>query len=393
MRVCMPAYTFYESDERIQQYAESLIGRGDHVDVIALRKNGQKYSGELNGVSIARVQKRTYKEKGSISYLLKILSFFAKATFILTKEHLKRPYDVVHVHSVPDFLVFVAWVPKLTGAKVILDIHDILPEFYGSKFGKGSDSFLYKLLLLTEKLSIGFCHHVIIANDIWREKLLKRSVADAKCTAILNYPNSNFFYKRPPISRNNKFIVMYPGSINWHQGVDLAIKAFSCIKSIVPQAELHIYGEGNLKKKLVQLVEELDLRDTVIIKPEVPLHEIAEIMSRADLGIVPKRSNSFGNEAFSTKTLQFMALGVPLLVSGTKIDRYYFNDSIVHFFKSGVIKSLVNCLLELIRNDELRIKIAENANEYIKNNTWDVKKSVYLDLVDDLTTHKSWHPV
>jgi glycosyltransferase involved in cell wall biosynthesis len=389
----MPAYTFYESDERIQQYAESLINRGDHVDVIALKKDGQKSNGRLNGVSITRVQKRIYKEKGSISYLLKILSFFTKASFILTKEHLKNPYDLIHVHSVPDFLVFVAWLPKLTGARVILDIHDILPEFYYSKFGKGSDSFLYKLLLLTEKLSIKFCHHVIIANDIWREKLLKRSVSDAKCTAILNYPNPNFFYKRPPISRKNKFIVMYPGSINWHQGIDLAVKAFSRIKSIVPQAELHIYGEGNFKKKLVQLVEELDLRDTVIIKPEVPLHEIAEIMSRADLGIVPKRSDSFGNEAFSTKTLQFMALGVPLLVSGTKIDRYYFNDSMVHFFKSGDIKSLVNCLIELIKNDELRMKIAENANEYIKNNTWDVKNSVYLDLVDKLTAKKNGHPV
>ena len=64
----------------------------------------------------------------------------------------------------------------------------------------------------------------------------------------------------------------------------------------------------------------------------IPLEEIAKIMAQADLGVVPKRSEGFGNEAFSTKTLEFMALGVPVLASGTKIDHYYFNDSVVEFF-------------------------------------------------------------
>ena len=47
---------------------------------------------------------------------------------------------MIHVHSVPDFLVFAALVPKLLGARIILDIHDILPEFYASKFGASKDS-------------------------------------------------------------------------------------------------------------------------------------------------------------------------------------------------------------------------------------------------------------
>ena len=58
-------------------------------------------------------------------------------------------------------------------------------------------------------------------------------------------------------------------------------------------------------------------------------------MSGADLGIVPKRANSFGNEAYSTKIMEFMSLGVPMVVSDTKSDRYYFDDSVVRFFESG----------------------------------------------------------
>ena len=58
----------------------------------------------------------------------------------------------------------------------------------------------------------------------------------------------------------------------------------------------------------------------------LPLRAIASMMADADLGVVPKRNDSFGGDAFSTKILEFMALGVPLLVADTRIDRHYFND-------------------------------------------------------------------
>ena len=48
----------------------------------------------------------------------------------LTQEQFRDGYDLIHVHSVPDFEVFAAAYPKLTGTKIILDIHDIVPEFY-----------------------------------------------------------------------------------------------------------------------------------------------------------------------------------------------------------------------------------------------------------------------
>ena len=49
MKVCMLAYSFYENDARIKQYATALIERGDSVDVIALRRPGQPTHSVLNG--------------------------------------------------------------------------------------------------------------------------------------------------------------------------------------------------------------------------------------------------------------------------------------------------------------------------------------------------------
>ncbi len=44
-----------------------------------------------------------------------------------------RRYDVVHVHNMPDFLVFAAFWPRAFARKVVLDVHDLMPEAYCSK--------------------------------------------------------------------------------------------------------------------------------------------------------------------------------------------------------------------------------------------------------------------
>ena len=140
-RVCMLVYSFYETDNRVIRYAETLAKRGDQVDVIALRKKGQPYTEVLNGVRVFRVQEREKNEKKSLDYLARLSRFFFRSGVLVTKKHLQAPYDLIHVHSVPDFEVFAALVPKLLGAKIILDIHDIVPEFYASKFKRHSSIF------------------------------------------------------------------------------------------------------------------------------------------------------------------------------------------------------------------------------------------------------------
>jgi len=383
-RVCMLAYTFYESDPRVMRYAEALAERGDEVDVIALRRETRGPSDRIHGVRVFRIQKRVLNEKRKLSYLFRILLFFLRSLIFLGRKHLQKRYDVVHVHSVPDFLVFAALLPKLTGAKVILDIHDLLPELYASKFKTREDSLTFRLLLGVERASTAFADHVLIANHLWQEKLLSRCLQDGKCTVVLNVPDRTIFARRERPKQNDEFIVMFPGTLNWHQGVDIAIRAFRHVKDQIANAEFHIYGEGASKEALVRLIQELGLEGCVILRDPLPLREIASVMANADLAVVPKRKDSFGNEAFSTKILEFMALGVPLIVADTDIDRFYFDDSVVKFFHSGDEKDLARCMLQVIRDSELRKRLVRNALEFIERNDWATKKGEYLDLVDCL---------
>ena len=384
MRVCMVAYTFYETDNRVRRYAETLAQRGDDVDAIVLRREGAAPQVALNGVNVYGIQKRQRDEHGPLSYLLKLLLFFFRSAWVLTMRHLRQPYDVIHVHSVPDFQVFAAFVPRLMGAKVILDIHDIIPEFYASKFRIGEESLMFRALLLVEKLSGIFSNHVIIANHLWYDRLTRRSVPAKKCTAIINYPDLSIFSRRPRNVENGDFVMCYPGTLNWHQGVDLAIRAVAILREKAPHLKLLIIGDGPDREKLKVLVQEYGLGDRVVISGVVPLEMVAQTMAGVDLGVVPKRKDSFGNEAFSTKIMEFMAMGVPVVASKTRIDQYYFNENLVQFFESESIEDLASRILQLVNDLEKRSMLSASALKFIEVNNWDVRKHEYLDLVDRL---------
>lgn len=384
MKVLMVGYTYYESDNRVRRYAESLARRGDDVEVVALRQKGQPVCDTIRGVKLFRIQYREINEKTKLDYLFRIVLFLWNSFFFISLRHLKKRYDLVHVHSVPDFEVFAAIMLKLTGVRVILDIHDMVPEFYASKFDSGANSVLSSALKLIERICCSFSDHVIISNHIWGERLIARSIQKEKCSVILNYPDPFLFTRTRPKKETGSFIVMYPGTIAWHQGVDIAVRAMNLLHEKSPRIEFHIYGKGPEEPNIAKLIGELNLSDTVKLLGGASMETIIEKMMDVDLGIVPKRGDDFGGEAFSTKILEFMAMGVPMLIAETRIDRYYFNDDLVTFFKGGDERDLAEKIYSLATHPSHMEQQSNRALAYIEQNNWNVKKEEYFNLVKSL---------
>lgn len=385
-RICMITHSFYASDCRVRRYAEALAERGDSVEVIALRPRSNVAKEEIiKAVKLYRIQDRFGKnETTELSFLWPVLRFLFLSSRLLNRLQRHKPFDLIHIHNMPDFLVFAAWRAKLCGAKVILDIHDLMPELFSSKFGKSQSSTLASGLKLAERVSAAMADHIIVANHLWLEKYRARSAPAGKCSVFINYVDETIFFPRPRKPHDGKAIVMFPGGLQWHQGVDIAIRAFQKLHPQVPHAELHIYGDGHMKPQLVRLTQELGLTGVVRFFNCVRLEEIARLMAEADVGIVPKRADGFGNEAYSTKILEFMSLAVPMVVASTKVDRYYFNDSIVRFFESGNPDDLARAIIEVLGNHELRANMTKRASQYVSQNGWNSCKRNYLDLVDSL---------
>jgi glycosyltransferase involved in cell wall biosynthesis len=339
-------------------------------------------------------------EKGLLSYAIRILRFMLRSMLVLRRRHREHPYDVVHVHNAPDFLVFAAAFPKWKGVPVILDIHDLLPEFYASKFKVRHDSLVFGLLTFVERCCSAFANHVIIANHLWRDRLVARSSRTEKCSVVRNHPDLDIFVAQTgqEQKKSHTFLLTYPGSLNWHQGLDVAIRAFASVAEQIPDADFHIYGEGPAKPSLIELASELKMEGRVFFHDFLPSREIARIMAATQLAIEPKRATSaFGNEALSTKILEFMALGVPVIASKTMIHAYYYDDSIIQYYENDDETQLAEQILRLRRDPALRYRLVANAKKYVQENNWDARKHEYLGLVDSLVARserrRSWQQI
>src|SRR5271157_879332 len=386
-KVCMLVYSHYETDSRVRRYAEALARRGDHVDVVALASgDNQLGQASINGVTVYRIQRRQPDERNKWMYASRQVRFFLASAAFLAWHQREGRYDLVHVHNIPDFLVFAASFAKWGGAKLILDIHDIVPELFEDKFGAKSHRRYVRFLKAIEKVSAAFVDHVIVANHLWRAKLISRSVPEDKCSVSLNYPDQAIFFPHPRTRSDAKVVIVFPGSFQWHQGLDIAIEALAQVRKQVPNVELHLYGSGRLEGDLRALAGKLDLNGSVHFFASVPLDRIPEVMANADLGVVPKRADGFGNEACSTKIMEFMSQGVPVIASRTKIDTYYFDDTVLRFFPSGDVQALADAMLDLIQHKPLRDSLAAHGSEYVAQNSWEIRKHDYFALVDSLTS-------
>ncbi|MGJ5813858.1 glycosyltransferase [Paludibaculum fermentans] len=389
-KICMVTYSNYESANRVRRYAEALACRGDQVEVISL-STGDTPLGEdeINGVRVFRIQRRRHDERGKWTYALRLARFLLAASLLLFRRHRQLRYDLIHIHNIPDFMVFAAWYPKWTGVKVILDIHDIVPELFANKFKARSGALYFRLLKFVEKVSTAFADHVIIANHIWFDRITGRSVPSSKCGVFLNHVDPAIFFRRTRTRTDSKFVLLFHGTFQWHQGLEIAVEALAKIRETAPHVELHLYGGGggaDAVTHLSQLADRLGLNGSVKFCGTVPLHEIPQVIANADLGIVPKRADSFGNEACSTKIMEFMSQGIPVVASRTRIDTYYHDDRTVRFFTSGDSQAMAEAVLDIIRNPPLGEALAKAGLQYVEENSWDKRKQEYLALVDSLTT-------
>jgi glycosyltransferase involved in cell wall biosynthesis len=153
-----------------------------------------------------------------------------------------------------------------------------------------------------------------------------------------------------------------------------------------------IFGDGPERAKLEALVKENGLEGRVTIGAGVAIEKVAEAMTRVDMGVEPKRKRTFGNEALSTKILEFMAMDVPVLASDTVINQRYFGDGLVEFFVSDDVDDLAAAILRMMHDAPGRALLRERGLRYIESNNWTVKMHEYIDLVDRLLQPKGQLP-
>jgi glycosyltransferase involved in cell wall biosynthesis len=391
-RAAVLLYSHYPSDPRPRREAEALADAGMEVDLICLLEEpGQPACETINGVNVRRVPIRR-RRGGKVTYILQYVSFVGLCLVHLAWRSLRKRYDLVHVHNMPDFLVFGALVPKLRGAELMLDLHDPMPELMMAIFGLGEASRSVKLLKRVEKLSIRFADRVLTVNQACKRIFASRSCPPEKIAVVMNAPDEEIFGFQPcngvaVHDPAKPFVIMYHGSIVERHGLDLAVQALRLVRKQIPAAELRIYGlRTPFLDSVMASVRNDGLQDAVHYLGAQSLEQIVKSIDECDLGIIPNRRSVFTEINTPTRIFEYLSRGKPVIAPDVPGIVDYFGKHDLVFFELGNEEDLARQIEFVYFQSGPVTAIIKRGQEVYLGQRWSRKRIEFVNGVADLLT-------
>lgn len=387
--VCMVVYQNYYRDSRIRRYAEGLVASGAVVHVLCLRDAEGLPTSQTKGVKVFTLPLR--HATGSLShYMLAFDAALVLFTVRLLALYLRYHYQVIHVHNMPDYLVLSALIPRAIGARVILDIHDPMPEFYASRYLQAHSKGTVRLLRLQERISVNIAHAVITANTRFQANLVSRGIPASKVTVINNVPDPAVFDRT--LYRNGRqgdhpFTLIYAGTIAPRYGLDVAIGALPHLVGGIPGIKLVLIGgaQPQYLSELRRLAEKLGVAGSVQFRPPISVDQVPQQMAQADIGIYPALPDLHMEIATPSKVVEYAVMGLPIVASRLKVLSQLFGDKAIAFFEPGNPEQLAECVEVLYADPARRRELVENADAaYVCTHSWQAEQQTYFDLLQRL---------
>ncbi|HUC85887.1 MAG TPA: glycosyltransferase, partial [Candidatus Acidoferrales bacterium] len=391
-RAAIVLYSYYSTDPRPRREAEALQRAGMEVEVLSLRPSADRPRRQrLNGVDVFEMPLKR-RRAGKLVYIAQYAWFLTCAFSVLAVRCVRRRYQLVHVHNMPDFLVFSALAPRLAGAKIILDLHDPMPELFRSIYNLPEEHFIVHWLKKMERRSIAFADLVLTPNLAFKNLFTSRSCPVGKIETVMNSPEASIFDPQKFIPVNGRpakdkpFVLMYHGLIVERHGLDLAIRAVARVRSRIPGLQLRLYGEPtDYSKKIMSLVRELKLDSVVHPHGFQPLEEIARDISQIDLGVIPNRLSSFTEINFPTRIFEYLAMHKPVMVPVTKGINDYFKADEILYFEAGSVDNLAVKIEWAYQHPVELQDIMERGRRIYERHRWSLEENKLVELVGRLT--------
>jgi len=387
-RVAMVTFSAYPFDPRPRRAIDALVGAGATVDLICLGEEKAPRREEREGINVLRIPLK-HPRRGKVEYALRYGIFILTSGLVFALRSLRRRYDLVYVHNMPDILVASALVPKALGAKVVLDLHDPMPELMKTIFHVSEDNKSVQLIKRLEKWSIARADLVVTVNLACRRIFSSRSCSVEKIAVVMNAPDGKIFPFREAAanlatSRDSKapFVIMYHGSLVERNGLDVAIEALGRVRQTVPNAELHVFGPSTaFLERMKDVAREKGLGDCVKYQGPRNLEALVTEISKCDVGVIPNHRNAFTDINTPTRMFEYLALGKPVIAPSTLGITDYFDKESLLFFEPGDAAELAKQIEFTYFHPREVSEIARRGQNVYREHTWDRERHTLLDRV------------
>lgn len=388
-KIAVVVFSTYPSDVRVRREAETLQESGAQVEVICYRKKGQKRKETINNVIVHRL-KASKKRSGKFRYMCEYISFLIRSFFKLNHIYFKSFHNIIHVHNMPEFLVFSATIQKLLGSRIILDMHDPMPEVYMTKYGISHDHIAIKLLRWLERISIKFAHVVITPNKAFRDRFIERGCPADKIHIVMNSPKEESFLAGLTESRprdDGRFVIMYHGTLVERHGLATALEALALLRERIPNLLFKVFGDGEYVNEFQRKIAELRLEKVVQYFGFVENSEISKVIPTIDVGIIPNKKSPFTEINLPVRIFEYLCYHKPVIVPRTTGIRDYFDEGSINFFEAGNAESLANAIFNIYQNPAGQQEILEKGQQIYRQYRWHLEGENFVRIVNGLSSN------
>ena len=378
--VLVIAHQLLPSDPRVGKSIRALNEAGARVDVLCLREPGQTFRDQMGTALLYRLPVQRHRGAGLLTYLVEYASFFALAFVAAAVLHVRRRYRVVVTHTLPDPLVFAGLVPRLLGARVVMDMHEFTPELYETRYGLSRTSPLIRTMLLLERWSCRFADTVVTVHDPGVDILGRTGIARGRIVVVMNSAAERFETIAAEHAPGQPFTLVYHGTLVNQYDLETVVEAMARMAAEGDtNVRLRVVGEGPGLPALRERVASAGLAERVVFEPPMPIGEIPGVLAQCDCGVVPMRDIPYAHVALPMKALECMSAGLPVITNPTAIVRRYFDERAFCPVAFGDVAGMAQAIRRVRDDEAYRAGLVVNACVQMEPIRWPLMATRFVE--------------
>jgi glycosyltransferase involved in cell wall biosynthesis len=373
-------------DLRVWDEARTLRDAGMLVSIIGPKGQNQQESYIcLEGIHIYRYQ-LPVQAASTTGYCAEYTLALLMTLFLSLKVFFRQGFDVIHAANPPDFFFVVGLFYRVFGKKFVFDQHDPAPELFLAKFkGQlGRSTFLQKLLLLLENCSYRTSQMVITSNLSQKRFALERGhVSPRKVFVVRNGPDLQRMHPvapEPTLKMGKRYLLAYVGVMGEQDGVEYALYALRYLLNVKSRDDisLMLIGNGDRQPALRKLACDLRIDSYVNFVGWVAPEDVSRYLSTADVGLVPDPQNGMNEFCTMVKTMEYMALGIPIVAFDLPETRFSAQDAALYAIPNRV-EDFAEKIAILLDDEEIQLRMGAIGQRRVKEElSWEQSKEHLL---------------
>lgn len=370
MKVLMILEGGYPPDVRVENEISALTQSGHQVDVLTDSRNKLPQKNQIykNAKVFSFYLPKLIYKLSALSLSIPIYNKFWERKI---NSHLKsNNYDVLHVHDLPLTQTAINIANK-HNLKLIADFHENRPEIM--KMYKHVNSFPGKLLISVknwlkyqEKCIQQLDNLILVTEEakVYYEEFYKAKKGIIK--VVPNYVNTdlliNLNNQDSPSHLKGKFCLLYIGDTGKRRGTDTIIECANLLKEYI---DIHfvIMGTSKEQSELEQNIRDLKLTN-LELTGYIPFEKSIPYFKSAKIGLCPIKRNVHHDTTYANKIFQYMAAGLPILVSDCPSQANIVKENgcgIVHSSENS--KEMADGILQLYKDKNVYANMSSRAKD------------------------------